>query len=59
MNDQKKQRFHVRRGDQVVVISGSSKGRQGTIREVLTSSHRSFLKPPMNGRRRVRNVVAW
>ena len=37
MNDQKKQRFHVRRGDDVVVISGSAKGRRGKIREVLTS----------------------
>ncbi len=38
MSDQKKQRFHVRRGDDVVVISGSSKGRRGKIREVLTGS---------------------
>jgi len=38
MSDQKKQRFHVRRGDDVVVISGSAKGRRGKIREVLTGS---------------------
>jgi len=36
MSVQKKQRFHVRRGDDVVVISGSAKGRRGKIREVLT-----------------------
>jgi len=38
MSDQKKQRFHVRRGDDVVVISGSAKGRRGKVREVLTGS---------------------
>jgi len=38
MNDQNKKRFHVRRGDDVVVISGSAKGRRGRIREVLSGS---------------------
>ncbi len=37
MSDQKRQRFHVRRGDDVVVIAGSARGRRGKIREVLTS----------------------
>lgn len=38
MSDKKRQRFHVHRGDDVVVISGSAKGRRGKIREVLTGS---------------------
>jgi len=44
MSDQKKQRFHVRRGDEVVVIAGSAKGRRGRIREVLTSSSSVVLE---------------
>lgn len=44
MSDQKKQRFHVRRGDEVVVIAGSAKGRRGKIREVLTSSSSVVLE---------------
>lgn len=28
--------FHVRRGDEVVVIAGSAKGRRGKIKEVMT-----------------------
>ena len=44
MSDQKKQRFHVRRGDDVVVISGSAKGRRGKIREVLTGSFSVVLE---------------
>ena len=44
MSDQKKQRFHVRRGDDVVVIAGSAKGRRGKIREVLTSNFSVILE---------------
>jgi len=44
MSDQKKQRFHVRRGDEVVVVAGSAKGRRGKIREVLTSSSSVVLE---------------
>lgn len=36
MSLQSKPRFHVRRGDDVVVISGSAKGRRGKVKEVLT-----------------------
>lgn len=36
MSLQSKPRFHVRRGDEVVVISGSAKGRRGKVKEVLT-----------------------
>lgn len=28
--------FHVRRGDEVVVIAGSARGRRGKIKEVMT-----------------------
>lgn len=44
MSGQKKHRFHVRRGDDVVVIAGSAKGRRGKIREVLTSSSSVVLE---------------
>jgi len=36
MSAQSNTNFHVRRGDEVVVISGSAKGRRGKIKEVLT-----------------------
>lgn len=36
MNQVGKIRFHVRRGDEVVVLTGSAKGRRGKIARVLT-----------------------
>lgn len=35
MSEPIQQRFHVRRGDEVVVIAGSAKGRRGKITQVL------------------------
>lgn len=31
-------KFHVKKGDEVVVIAGSAKGRRGTISKVVTAS---------------------
>ncbi len=33
-------KFHVKRGDQVVVIAGSQKGKSGKVLEVLAGSQR-------------------
>ena len=41
------QRFHVKRGDPVVIISGSHRGKQGKILEIL----------PAKGRARVEGVA--
>ncbi len=35
MSAETKQSFHVRRGDEVVVIAGSAKGRRGKITQLL------------------------
>ena len=34
------QKFHVKRGDQVVVIAGSHRGKEGKVLEVLAESQR-------------------
>lgn len=36
MSNISKPRFHVRRGDEVVVIAGSAKGRRGKVKQMLT-----------------------
>ena len=38
------QRFHVKRGDPVVVISGSHRGKEGKILEVLPAKHRARIE---------------
>ena len=38
------QRFHVKRGDQVVVISGSHRGKEGKILEVLPAKDRARVE---------------
>ena len=38
------QKFHVKRGDQVVVIAGSHKGKSGKILEVLPSKNRARVE---------------
>ena len=38
------QRFHVKRGDAVVVISGSHKGKEGKILEVLPAKDRARIE---------------
>jgi len=37
-------KFHVKKGDSVVVISGSAKGRRGTIARVLTARQSVVLE---------------
>ena len=38
------QRFHVKRGDSVVVIAGSHRGKQGKILEVLPAKSRARVE---------------
>ena len=38
------QRFHVKRGDQVVVISGSHRGKEGKILEILPAKGRARVE---------------
>jgi len=38
------QKFHIKRGDQVVVIAGSQKGKSGKILEVLPRSSAPSLE---------------
>ena len=35
------QKFHVKRGDEVVVIAGSHKGKSGKVLEVLPAKQRA------------------
>ncbi|HTI72695.1 MAG TPA: 50S ribosomal protein L24 [Candidatus Limnocylindria bacterium] len=37
-------KFHVKKGDEVVVIAGASKGRRGKISEVLTAKQAVVLE---------------
>lgn len=37
-------RFHVKKGDEVVVISGAAKGRRGRVRMVLSKNSRVILE---------------
>jgi len=38
------QKFHVKRGDVVVVISGSHKGKQGKILQLLPAKQRAVIE---------------
>jgi large subunit ribosomal protein L24 len=38
------QKFHVKRGDQVVVIAGSQKGKTGKILEILAAKERARVE---------------
>jgi large subunit ribosomal protein L24 len=38
------QKFHVKRGDQVVVIAGSQKGKSGKILEILPAKKRARVE---------------
>ena len=38
------QKFHVKRGDQVVVISGSHKGKSGKVLELLPKKQRAIVE---------------
>jgi len=37
-------RFHIRKGDEVVVIAGAEKGKRGKIIEVLTGKQRAIVE---------------
>ena len=38
------QKFHVKKGDEVVVISGTEKGKRGKIIEVLRAKERAIVE---------------
>ena len=38
------QKFHIKRNDQVVVIAGSHKGKQGKVLEVRASQNRAVVE---------------
>jgi large subunit ribosomal protein L24 len=38
------QRFHIKRNDQVVVISGSQKGKSGKVLEILAAKQRARIE---------------
>ncbi|MFZ9746492.1 MAG: 50S ribosomal protein L24 [Opitutaceae bacterium] len=38
------QKFHVKRGDQVVVIAGAHKGKSGKVLEILAGSQRARVE---------------
>ena len=38
------QKFHIKKNDVVVVITGSHKGRQGKILEIRSSKHRAVVE---------------
>ncbi len=38
------QKFHIKKNDQVVVISGSHKGKTGKVLEVLASKNRAVVE---------------
>jgi len=38
------QKFHIKRGDQVVVIAGSQKGKTGKILEILAAKQRARVE---------------
>ncbi len=37
-------KFHIKKGDTVMVIAGSSKGSQGVVKEVITSKYRAIVE---------------
>ncbi len=38
------QKFHIKKNDQVVVISGSHKGKTGKVLEILASKNRAIVE---------------
>jgi large subunit ribosomal protein L24 len=48
------QKFHVKKGDEVVVISGADKGKRGKIIEVLRNKHRVIVEGAHMIKRHVR-----
>ena len=48
------QRFHIKKGDEVVVISGSQKGKRGKVIEVSPSKSRAIVEGAAMIKRHVR-----
>ena len=48
------QKFHVRKGDEVVVIAGADKGKRGKIIEVQRAKHRVIVEGAHMIKRHVR-----
>lgn len=44
MNNTKKIKIHIRKGDTVKVIAGNDKGKTGKVLEVLTDKYRAFVE---------------
>ncbi len=38
------QKFHIKKNDQVVVIAGSQKGKQGKVLEIVASKNRAVVE---------------
>jgi large subunit ribosomal protein L24 len=44
MENKKKAKFHIRKGDTVLVIAGDDKGKKGTVLEVLLDKNRAVVE---------------
>lgn len=47
-------KFHIKKGDEVVVLSGSEKGKTGTVSEILTRKKRAVVQKLNMVKRNVR-----
>ena len=52
------QRFHVRKGDQVVILAGTEKGKRGRILEVLRDKQRVIVEGAQMIKRHTRKSQA-
>ncbi len=52
------QKFHVKKGDEVVVIAGAEKGKRGKIIEVLRAKQRAIVEGLMMIKRHTRKNQA-
>jgi large subunit ribosomal protein L24 len=43
-NSHKKNKFHIRKGDSVLVIAGNSKGKKGKVLEVYPKTYRAIVE---------------
>ena len=43
-NSHKTNKFHIRKGDTVLIISGNSKGKKGKVLEVYTKNYRAIVE---------------
>lgn len=47
-------KFHIRKGDEVIVLSGKEKGKTGTVAEIITGRNRAIVGKLNMVRRSVR-----